>query len=259
MPVNVDTAGCTVKHSRYYTDQKPRITDFVTGTSMRKAERLFQLLTYLRGRRQIATAQQIAEALQVSERTIYRDMQALMLSGVPIESEAGVGYRLKEGYHLPPLMFEEEQLEALLLGLRMVQSWSDTRMAQAASQVLHKVQAILPDDLQHSIANETLLVPDLPADQTATEHYQTIRIAIKHKQVLEMAYVKLNEQTESHRFIEPLGLVFWGKVWTVVAWCRLRGSYRSFRVDRIQKLNVVDEFFDTDEEKSLQHFLTLVE
>jgi predicted DNA-binding transcriptional regulator YafY len=114
---------------------------------MRKAERLFQLLTLLRSRRTVITAAELAERLGVSERTIYRDMQALSLSGVPIESEAGVGYRLTPGFSLPPLMFDESELHALITGMKMVRSWGDDAMASAAQNVLDKVQAILPERL----------------------------------------------------------------------------------------------------------------
>jgi predicted DNA-binding transcriptional regulator YafY len=224
---------------------------------MRKAERLFQLLTFLRGRRQVATAQQIAETLEVSERTVYRDMQALMLSGVPIESETGIGYRLKKGYHLPPLMFDEEELQALLLGMRMVQGWSDTRMAKSAAQVLHKVEAILPEPLRDGLANETLIVPDFHFDPVIAERNQTIRMAIKRRQRLTLDYQRL-DGFKSDRTVEPLGLVYWGKVWTMVAWCTLREGYRNFRVDRIESLNVLDQFFETTSEKNLQHYLDLV-
>jgi predicted DNA-binding transcriptional regulator YafY len=225
---------------------------------MHRAERLFQLTTLLRNRRTVLTAKQLSEHLRVSERTIYRDIQSLSLSGVPIEGEAGVGYRLSHRYQLPPLMFDREEVEALLLGARMVSSWGDMDMAQHANQAIQKILSVLPDHLRHSDENLPLLVPNMEEVQKYyTAHSQTIRAAIRLQQRVCIDYIRADEQA-STRIIEPLGLIFWGKVWTLVAWCHLRGDYRTFRLDRIQELEITGEHFETSDSKSLKHFLQLM-
>lgn len=222
---------------------------------MRKAERLFQLLTLMRGRRTVITAQTLAEYFEVSERTIYRDIQALSLSGVPIEGEAGVGYRLKPGFSIPPLMFNAQELEALLLGARMVQRFADTQLGKAADSALCKIQAILPDKLHfdHAIKPEWMLVPDFSAGDTA-QYGEQIRAAIKSLSILLIEYETEAKQCSSRK-IRPLGLIFWGKVWTLVAWCELREDYRSFRLDRIAQLQITDNIYQKQADISLQHFL----
>ncbi|ACE83550.1 helix-turn-helix transcriptional regulator [Cellvibrio japonicus] len=225
---------------------------------MHRAERLFQLTTLLRNRRTVLTARQLSEHLQVSERTIYRDIQSLSLSGVPIEGEAGVGYRLSHRYQLPPLMFDREEVEALLLGARMVSGWGDMDMARHANQAIQKILAVLPDHLRHSDETLPLLVPNMEEVQRYyTAHSQTIRAAIRIHQRLRIDYIRADEERSS-RVIEPLGLIFWGKVWTLVAWCQLREDYRTFRLDRIQSLDMTGETFATHEQKSLKHFLHIM-
>lgn len=225
---------------------------------MHRAERLFQLTTLLRNRRTVLTAKQMSEHLRVSERTIYRDIQSLSLSGVPIEGEAGVGYRLSHRYQLPPLMFDREEVEALLLGARMVSSWGDTDMAIHANQAIQKILAVLPDHLRHSDENLPLLVPTMEAAQKYyTAHSQAMREAIRLQQRVMIDYARADEQ-QSSRTIEPLGLIFWGRVWTLVAWCHLRNDYRTFRLDRIQAIVITDEKFATSDDKSLKHFLQLM-
>ncbi|MBB6521374.1 helix-turn-helix transcriptional regulator [Pseudoteredinibacter isoporae] len=222
---------------------------------MNKAERLLKLLTLLQSRRRAITAAQMADKLNVSERTIYRDIQALELSGVPISGEAGVGYMLQAGSTLAPLMFNESELEALILGVRMVQAWGDQGLADSADQALDKIRAILPDRQHylHSIAEETLIVPDLERDQS-TRHSQELRRAIKQQEKITIDYQDEKQQS-SQRTIWPLGLVYWGKVWTLVSWCELRADYRSFRIDRIQGLENSGETFETSDEISLKHYL----
>jgi predicted DNA-binding transcriptional regulator YafY len=225
---------------------------------MRKAQRLFQLLTLLRSRRGVITAQHLAEELEVSERTVYRDMEALLLSGVPIEGEAGVGYRLRPGFSVPPLMFDEEELEALLLGVRMVEGWSDEQLGQAADRALHKIRSVLPEKLHrdHTQKPEWLLVPDLNRADSVRFGGQ-IRAAIKTTHKLDIDYQR-EDGVHSQRRVWPLGLVYWGRTWTLVAWCELRGGYRMFRLDRILQLDVLQETFVTTPACNLQHYLQQV-
>jgi len=159
---------------------------------------------------------------------------------------------------LPPLMFDRHEVEALLLGARMVSSWGDTDMAMHAKQAIQKILSVLPDHLRHSDENLPLLVPHMEDVQKFyTAHSQPIREAIRARQRVNIVYTRADTQ-ESNRVIEPLGLIFWGKVWTLVAWCQLRSDYRTFRLDRINSLDVMSDIFETHEVKSLQHFLALM-
>lgn len=221
---------------------------------MRKAERLFQILNILRGRRSVITALQLAQRLEVSERTIYRDMQALVLSGMPIESEAGIGYRLAPKFAIPPLMFDEHELEALLLGVRMVQSWSGEKMGSAADSALHKIHSVLPDELHRQYVQqpEWLIVPALHREYSA-RNSDEIQAGIKNKSKLLLHYRREDGQ-ESQRIVWPLGLVFWGSTWTLIAWCEIRDDYRMFRLDRVAQLTTLTDTFITTDNCNLQHY-----
>ena len=223
---------------------------------MKKAERLLNLLTLLQSRRHAITASAIAERFQISERTVYRDIQALVQTGVPIDGEAGVGYLLRQGAVLPPLTFSENELESLILGVRMVQGWGDDGLGNAADSALEKIRAILPDRLNYlqSISQETLLVPDFLRGQ-AVRYSQPIREAVNNKKKIQIEYSK-EDNTPSTRTIWPLGMIYWGKVWTLVAWCELRDDYRVFRLDRVRKFTQLDIDFETTEELNLKHYLS---
>ena len=221
---------------------------------MRRADRLFQLLTLLRNRRTVITAHQLAEVLEVSERTVYRDVQSLICSGVPIEGEAGVGYRLNRHFDLPPLMFDNDEVEALLLGAKMVQAWSDKQLAAAAGKAMQKILAVLPEPLRHCDEQLALLVPDCHVDRDLIAHSEEVRQAIKSRHSLDISYRRADGE-HSRRLIQPLGLVYWGRVWTLVSWCQLRDDYRTFRLDRILTLRVTDQTFETGPQKNLNHYL----
>lgn len=224
---------------------------------MRKAERLFQIMTLLRSRRSVVTAAEIAEQLEVSERTIYRDIRALSLSGMPIESETGIGYKLKSGFSIPPLMFEAEELEALILGVRMVQGWSGPQLGKSADAALIKIQSVLPEALHRIYVQqpEWLVVPNFYREQSSP-FSDEIREAIKNRQQLMLEYSDETKRRTS-RQVWPLGLVFWGKTWTLVAWCTLREDYRLFRLDRINNMIVHTANFLCTDEINLQHYLAL--
>lgn len=225
---------------------------------MRKAERLFQIITLLRGRRLAITANRLAEMLEVSERTIYRDIQALILSGVPIEGEAGVGYLLDAKFELPPLMFTSEELLALLVGSKMVQTWGDSALAQGANSALDKITAILPDTLKQQSEHSPIVVPDCFRNEDYALLSQNIRQAIEAHHVLAIDYIDAKEQV-TQRKIEPLGLVYWGMKWTIIAHCLLRNDYREFRIDRIVNCQNTNQAFETNDLKSLNHYLKMME
>ncbi len=224
---------------------------------MRKADRLFQLINLLRNRRTAITARRLADCLEVSQRTIYRDIQALSLSGIPVEGEAGVGYRLQRHFELPPLMIENQEVTALLLGARMVQAWSDKALAAAATTAMGKIMAVVPEHLRQNDEDIPLLVPDYHIAREYIAHSEEIRAAIRRRQVLKIDYRGAGGE-RSRRCIEPLGLFFWGQAWTVLAWCRLRQGYREFRLDRILALSDTGDTFTLAKDKSLNHYLDIM-
>lgn len=220
---------------------------------MRRADRLFQIIQYMQGRR-LVTARQLAERLEVSERTVYRDVQDLVLSGVPIEGEAGVGYVLRGGFHLPPLMFTREEMEALIVGARMIDAWGGTKLSAAAKEALVKIDSVLPPRLKSELKKPRMFAPAFPDAKTFAPRLDSVREAINDKRKMAMDYRRADEQ-ESVRVVWPLGLVFWGTNWTLAAWCELRDDYRTFRIDRIQDFRVLDERFEETAAISLQVLL----
>lgn len=211
---------------------------------MRRADRLFQIVLLLdRGR--AVTARELAEALQVSERTVYRDIADLSRSGVPISGEAGVGYLMRAGYRLPPLMFDADELAALALGSRMVRSWADPELGRAAERALLRIEAVLPKKLRDDPARDALLVPGFHVPDAMRAPMAELREAIATCHKVRIAYTRA-DGADSERLIQPLGLVFWGETWTLGAWCELRGEFRSFRLDRIRGVVALDSRFDGD-------------
>ena len=199
---------------------------------MRRAERLFRLIDRLRPGR-LTTARALAEALEVSERTIYRDIAHLQASGVPIEGEAGLGYLMREGFDLPPLMFTRDEAIALGVGARMVRTWGGAAMARGAGSALEKITAILPDPLRRQAeAFRFEAWTTRPLEDRTRATIDVVQSAIQSPQRLALAY-RDDAGTGSDRIVRPLGLWFWGTVWTVVAWCELRQDFRMFRLDRI--------------------------
>jgi predicted DNA-binding transcriptional regulator YafY len=181
------------------------------------------------------TAAQLACELSISVRTVYRDVQTLVGLGAPIDGGAGVGYLLRAGFFLPPLMFGEEELEALVLGARWVQGQGDPALAQAADAALAKIATASPKDLRDRIAETGLFAPRCtrPAEQGAG--LRAIREAIRREHKLQIRYLSIaGAQTE--RLIWPVALVFFEGARLVAAWCELRGGFRHFRADRISSL-----------------------
>ena len=221
---------------------------------MRKAERLFQIVTLLRGRRRAITAQRLAEMLEISVRTLYRDIQALQLSGVPIEGEAGVGYCLRRDYELPPLMFTADEMLALLLGADMVRAFTDPELASAARQVHDKIRAILPEKLLRRSEQLPYTVPTLGQQTEDATTHLLLRKACERRQWVTLRYRDVEGQV-SERSICPLALVGWRHGWTLLAWCALRDDYRNFRLDRIVAANVETRYFTDQPHISLADYL----
>lgn len=209
---------------------------------MRRAERLFQLI-HLLGRRRFATATELAERLEVSPRTVYRDVSHLISSGVPILGEAGIGYRLDPSYRVPPLMFTRNEVEALVIGLRMVETWGDDELGHSARAVLDKVSAAVPPAEAGHIDRTALFSLTFGRKGQTSAHLTQVRKAINQTHKLDIDYADV-QGTSSTRRIRPLGLYFWGQTWTIAAWCELRSDFRNFRVDRITALEHTGEPFE---------------
>ncbi|QLE84946.1 YafY family transcriptional regulator [Shewanella sp. Scap07] len=218
---------------------------------MRRADRLFQIVQLLRHRRMM-TAQQLAQRLDVSVRTIYRDIQDLSLSGIPIEGEAGVGYLLRQEVNVPPLMFNEHELEAIQVGMRMVQTWGGKELGQAAKQAMIKVEAVLPDRLQ---AYQSLMFAvDYFVDDSDFKYLDILRTSANQRQCIEIEYQDA-QQANSSRRLNPLAIYFWKGTWTLLAWCLLRDDFRNFRVDRIVSVTTTQTHFTPTPGQELSDYL----
>ena len=206
---------------------------------MSRAERLLELMQSLRRHRFPVTGVALAADLGISIRTLYRDIASLQAQGARIEGEPGVGYVLKPGFTLPPLMFSQEEIEALVLGSRWVAQRADACLGAAARNALAKVAAVLPANLRHDLDESSLLVgpgePIAAGDQQLSE----IRSAIRLERVVQIRYRDVSGAL-SERDIWPFALGFFDRVRVVVAWCVLRQSFRHFRTDRIDALTVFD-------------------
>ncbi|HEY2970529.1 MAG TPA: YafY family protein [Casimicrobiaceae bacterium] len=220
---------------------------------MRRADRLFAIVQYLRGRR-LTTAAQLAQWLEVSERTIYRDIADLSASGVPIDGEAGVGYRIRAGFDLPPLMFTFDELDALVIGARFVESWGGPALASGARSALAKIAAALPNDKRIALERSRLFAPGFFIDPKPGERLDALRHAIVERRFTDLDYKDSGGQATQRR-VRPLGLYFWGDAWTLGAWCELRRGFRNFRLDRIEAVNVADAPYPDEAGKRLEDYM----
>ena len=204
---------------------------------MSRAQRLLDLIQILRRHRRAVTGAVLADELGVSLRTLYRDIETLKAQGAHIDGEAGVGYVLRPGFMLPPLMFSEEEIEALVLGSRWVSERADGLLGKAARNGLAKINAVLPEDLKDGIAMSGLLIG--PGDPIAAGDAElaAIRQAIRSEHAVAIAYAD-ERGNATERTIWPVALAFYDRVRVVVAWCEFRVGYRHFRTDRITALEV---------------------
>ena len=218
---------------------------------MRRADRLFQIVQFLRGGR-LTTAAALAEKLEVTPRTIYRDIADLQGSGVPIEGEAGVGYVMDEGYDLPPLMFSRDEIVALVAGARLIRAFGGLAMARGAEEALVKINAVLPEAerARAQAVGIHAMGAGIPVDFRAK--IDQLEAAVEARDRVRFDYADKDGQP-SQRTIRPLGLWFWGRVWTMVAWCELREDFRMFRVDRMTKITEAGRY-PIEPGKSLRDF-----
>ncbi|MBV7393740.1 helix-turn-helix transcriptional regulator [Mameliella sediminis] len=207
---------------------------------MRRADRLFQIVQALRGGRR-TTAAQLADRLEVSQRTIYRDIADLQSTGVPIDGEAGFGYVLQEGFDLPPLMFDKDEIVALVAGARLVRAWGGATMARAAEEALAKIDAVLPEDARARARAVQVHSLGLGVTDDLRACIDAIESAVDRRERLQLEYRDEAGQGTT-RIVRPLGLWFWAPAWTLVAWCELREDFRMFRLDRIAALQEAGRF-----------------
>lgn len=206
---------------------------------MDKTERLFAVMDALRRHRRPVTAAALAEEQGVSVRTLYRDVQTLIGLGAPIDGEAGVGYMLRPGFFLPPLMFSPEELEALVLGARWVQAQPDAGLAGAAKNALGKIATASPDDLRDRIRDTGLWPVLMRGPEEPMPVLGLVRSAMRQEQALHIGYAD-ESGNESERDIWPVQLAYYDGKQIIVAWCVLRAAFRHFRTDRIVRAAPTD-------------------
>jgi predicted DNA-binding transcriptional regulator YafY len=207
---------------------------------MRRAERLLQLLQILRRHRRPVTGEAIALELEVSLRTVYRDIASLIADRVPIRGEAGVGYVLGEGFDLPPLMFTPDELEAVMLGLRWVARRGDDQLSRAAQDTVAKIGAVLPERLKPFLFDAGLMIPPFERIIPDTVDVSQLRNAIRGGQKVDLLY-RAEDGKESRRVIWPIAVAYYDAQRLILAWCELRQAFRSFRTDRMIMAEVMDE------------------
>jgi predicted DNA-binding transcriptional regulator YafY len=222
---------------------------------MRRADRLFQVVQYLRSRR-LTTAEWLADRLGVSRRTIYRDMIDLIRSGVPIEGEAGFGYVLRRKLDLPPLMFDRAELAALELGLRFVHAYTEPPLTRAAGSAMAKIRSVLPGTVAADPPPTPVHVPRTEGKRQPL--LQRLMTAADERHKLQLGYED-GDGARTARVVRPLALFFWGRSWTLLAWCELRDDFRSFRLDRIRSVEVLAERFADEEGRGLTDYLRWLE
>lgn len=219
---------------------------------MRRSDRLFDIIGILRDGK-LHRAQDIADRLEVSVRTIYRDMDTLAASGIPVEGERGVGYMVREQITLPPLNLTPTELEALNLGMAIVAEAADPELKAAAQTLADKIDAVLPvSTIAEADAWKFAVYPFADAAR-GLAHMAPIRAAIKARQKLHLAYRRIDGDL-TQRSIRPLHMEYWGRVWTLTAWCELRAGFRVFRIDLIETVTPLPELFRDEPGKTLADY-----
>lgn len=210
---------------------------------MRKADRLFEIIETMRASDRAVTAAELSEELGVSERTIYRDVAGLQGQGVPIEGEAGIGYVLRPGFHMPPLMFTLEELEAVVLGARLAEQKGDEALVKAAERVVAKVKSVVPPEMKTRMDQVALYAPPTYGAGFGSVDLSHVRDCIRDERKLEIAYQDLKGHV-TERTIWPVAVCFFAESTLLAAWCELRNDFRHFRVDRINAFKQLDEKFN---------------
>ena len=209
---------------------------------MRRTERLFQIIQILRRKRRPVTGRELADELETSLRTLYRDMAELITQGVPIKGEAGMGYVLQDGYDMPPLMFTADELEAALLGAQWVSVHGDKALARGAEDLIAKLSVGLPPELQPVIVDSGLIPLNFKARMLDSFDVAIVRAAIRGRNKLQLDYANEAGET-STRTVWPFAIAFTESVRMICGWCELREDFRHFRTDRVRRADVLNERF----------------
>lgn len=225
---------------------------------MQRAERLNDIVHHLRRMHQAVTANTLAETFEVSLRTIYRDIQSLVASGVPISGEAGVGYVIDKRYHLPPIMFDADEIEAIALGIGMVGNWTDDQFSAKAQSAFKKIQATLPAPLLQELHQISTFSAPSQYKIPWTVSFTEVRECIRRKNKVQFSYLDLQERT-TQRTIWPLALVSFSPVWLLAGWCELRQSFRNFRLDRVSELVPLNDRYPNERDKNLHAYLAQID
>ena len=219
---------------------------------MRRTDRLFDIIQILRDGK-LHRAQDIADRLEVSVRTIYRDMDTLAASGIPVEGERGLGYMVREAITLPPLTLTAEELEALNLGMAIVAEAADPDLKSAAQSLADKIDAVLPTQTVAEADAWKFAVYPFADAARGLSHMAVLRSAVKGRQKLHLAYRRI-DGTLTHRTVRPLHMEYWGRVWTLTAWCEMRDDFRVFRIDLIEGASALPELFVDEPGKTLADY-----
>ncbi|MCJ2181574.1 YafY family transcriptional regulator [Novosphingobium sp. 1949] len=211
---------------------------------MRRTERLFRIIQILRAAQRPVTGASLAETLEISLRSLYRDMAELLAQGVPVRGEAGTGYVLDKGYDLPPLMLTADELEAAVLGAAWVAARGDAQLAQGARDLIAKLTAIVPETLRPIVLDATLRPVSFVPPPVETIDLGTLRQAIRDRRKLAISYVDAQER-QSERVIWPIFLAYMEDVRIVVGWCEKRCAFRHFRADRLRRMTLQAERYPT--------------
>lgn len=221
---------------------------------MNRSNRLISLLQLLRSYRYPVSAQKLAQTLEISVRTLYRDIELLREQGANIQGEAGLGYVLVEDLALPPLQLDHGEIEALVLGLRWVCRNSDDHLVKSAKSLFHKIQHGLPSEMQQALQNSAMLVSSTYHPQHEENHFiQMIRQSIQQQFVVEIHYINA-QQESTERTVYPLALAYFNQVRLLLAWCEKRQDFRNFRLDRIQQLHQTTQSYQPDRVFLLQQW-----
>lgn len=224
---------------------------------MNRLDRLTAILIQLQSKK-IVKAAEIADRFEISLRTVYRDVKSLMEAGVPIGSEAGTGYFIADGFHLPPVMFTEEEASAMMMAGKLVERMTDQSVQSSFVGALYKIKSVLneaqKDHLESLQDHIEVLKPQMAIPAQSGNFLTDLQKAVASKHVLKLNYVSNNQNELTERHVEPIGLFYYSAAWHLIAWCRLRNGFRDFRCDRIKQLKPTGEVFQPRSISTMQEY-----
>ncbi len=225
---------------------------------MNRIDRLVAMMVLLQSKK-VITGKEIANHFGISLRTVYRDINAICEAGVPVAAEAGIGYSIISGYHLPPVMFTEDEANALFTGAKLAGTLTDRSIETHARSAMLKIQSVLPENSKNRLEklDKTMALPKHPSRSMGFRDDVLLKVqeAVVNQQVLEIEYYVAAKDRLNIRKIEPLAIVYYAGRWHIIAWCRLRDAQRDFRTDRIKSVKITMENFDLHHDFSLDEYL----